>query len=37
MYNHFDILYQKCIFLISVLPDDVLCKSKHVGKITVNK
>jgi len=37
MHNHVDILYKKCILFISVVPDDGLCKSKHVGEITVNK
>jgi len=29
--------YIKNLFFISVVPEDGLCKSKHVGEITANK
>ena len=37
MHNHVDILYKNVFFCISLVPEDGLCKSKCVGKITANK
>jgi len=37
MHNHVDILYQKCVLFISVVPENGLRRSKGVGKITANK